>query len=142
MIRFESDTPSFLPKNRLKLRPWLVQVAAGYGFKVRAVTYRFMTDDELLEINKQYLDYDYYTDIITFDNREEAGTGPIEADVCISVDRVRDNAQALGQEAETEMRRVMVHGLLHLCGLGDKTPYQEAAMRAAEDKALALWDVK
>ena len=139
MIRFQRDYPSFLTKNRLKLRSWLVQVAAAYGFGCKEITYKFMTDAELLEINQTYLAHDYYTDIITFDNREVAGIGPLEADICISVERVQENAHKLGETVEQELRRVMVHGLLHLCGLRDKTSAEEKAMRAAEDKALSMY---
>ena len=139
MIRFESDYPAFLPKHRLKLRPWLAAIAKSYGFACRAITYQFVTDDELLQINKDYLQHDYYTDIITFDAREEPGIGPIEADIFISVDRVKDNAATYKTDPETEMRRVLAHGLLHLCGLKDKTKAEEAAMRKAEEAALAMW---
>jgi rRNA maturation RNase YbeY len=140
VIYFESDNGSFLPKSRLKLRPWLVQVAASYGFKCKEITYRFMTDEQLLELNKTYLAHDYFTDILTFDNRERAGEGPIEADICISIDRVKENAASLSETYDREIRRVMVHGLLHLCGLKDKTQKEAAIMRAAEDAALQLWN--
>jgi len=136
MIRFVSEYPTFLPKHRLKLRPWLVQTAKGYGFTCRDITYQFVTDDELLEINKQYLQHDFFTDIITFDNREEPGKGPIEADIFISIDRVQENAKIYSVAEEHELQRVLVHGLLHLCGLQDKTKQDEKEMREAEEKAL------
>jgi rRNA maturation RNase YbeY len=139
MIRFVSEYPAFLPKQRLHVRPWLVAIAKSYGFACRDITYQFLTDDELLQINKDYLQHDYYTDIITFDNREEPGIGPIEADIFISVDRVRENATTYKTDAETELRRVLAHGLLHLCELKDKSTAEERAMRKAEETALALW---
>jgi probable rRNA maturation factor len=139
MIHFDSDYPAFLPKERIKIRTWLKTVAALYGYTCRAITYRFVTDEELLEVNKTYLQHEEYTDIITFDTRQEAGIGPIEADILISSERVQDNAKTLGTPPQEELRRVIVHGLLHLCGLADKTPAQQKAMRQAEDQALAKW---
>ncbi len=140
MIRFEAEDARLLPAERLRLRRWLQALAAAYGHRCRAVTYIFLSDDELLEVNRQYLAHDYYTDIITFDNREEPGQGPIEADIFISVERVADNAATYGTAPAAELRRVLAHGLLHLLGLADKTDAQAAQMRQAEDQALALWD--
>ena len=140
MIRFEAEEPSLLPAGRLRLRRWLQALAAAYGQRCRTVTYVFMTDEQLLEVNRQYLAHDYYTDIITFDNREVAGVGAIEADIFVSVERVADNAATYGVASAHELRRVLAHGLLHLLGLGDKTEAEATQMRQAEDQALALWE--
>lgn len=140
MIYFETEHKGYLPKERLRLRRWLKAVAAGYGTPIRSLDYQFLTDEEVLDANREYLDHDYYTDIITFDNREETGQGPIEGDILISVDRVRDNAGTYGVAPEHELRRVLAHGLLHLLGLKDKTKAEAAAMRQAEEAALALWE--
>ncbi len=101
-----------------------------------SLSYIFMTDEQLLEVNRQHLDHDYYTDVITFDNSDELNV--IEGDIFISIDRVRDNAKQLGEKSSVELHRVMVHGLLHLCGLGDKTEQEQLEMRAAEDRMLRL----
>lgn len=140
MIHFETEHPGYLPKERLRLRRWLKALTAQYGNRIRSLSYQFLTDEEVLEANREYLEHDYYTDIITFDNREETGQGPIEGDILISVDRVRDNAATYGVAPEHELRRVLAHGLLHLLGLKDKTKAEAAAMRQAEEEALALWE--
>jgi rRNA maturation RNase YbeY len=109
---------------------WLHTVAYLEGFEVSNLDYVFVTDDELLEMNKTYLDHDYYTDIITFDYTE----GNILAgDMFISTDRVKENAVEFGVSFEKELMRVCVHGLLHLCGYGDKTDNEINLMREKED---------
>jgi len=140
MIYFETEHKGYLPKERLRLRRWLKALAALHGNRIRSLGYQFLTDEEVLEANREYLEHDYYTDVITFDNREETGEGPIEGDILISADRVRDNAATYGVAPEHELRRVLAHGLLHLLGFKDKTKAEAAAMRQAEDDALALWE--
>ena len=98
------------------------------------MNYVFCSDQHLLQLNRDYLQHDYYTDIITFDQSEEESL--IEGDIFISVDRVDDNARLLNVELIMEMRRVMAHGMLHLCGYGDKSPEDELVMRAKEDEWL------
>lgn len=100
------------------------------GKRVESVNYIFVSDNALLEINKQFLKLDFYTDIITFDLSESA---EITAEIYISVDRVRDNATLLGVSFKSELHRVIFHGALHLCGYGDKTKAQKAEMREKED---------
>lgn len=95
------------------------------------------TDDELLEVNQNYLNHDYYTDIITFDLREN-NTDPLEADLFISTDRIRENAEIHGVEYDEELRRVIIHGILHLCGFGDKSEKESALMREQENFYLSL----
>ena len=140
MISFQSERRAYLPKERLRLRRWLQAVADGYELRVHTLTYIFLNDEELLAVNKEYLKHDFYTDIITFDNREVAGLGVIEGDIFISVERVADNAATYGAAYDHELRRVLAHGLLHLCGLGDKTKTEAAAMRGAEEAALEGWE--
>lgn len=140
MIYFETEHKGYLPKERLRLRRWLKALATGYGTRIRSLGYQFLTDEEVLDANREYLNHNYYTDIITFDNREETGQGPIEGDILVSVDRVRDNAAIYGVAPEHELRRVLAHGLLHLLGLKDKTKAEAAAMRQAEEAALVLWE--
>lgn len=136
MIRFfNEDSPYKLPQKQVT-RQWLKQQAEAEGFRVGDLNYIFCSDEHVLQVNRDYLQHDYYTDIITFDQSEEEDL--IEGDIFISVDRVTDNAQQLGIEPITEMRRVLAHGLLHLCGYGDKSPEEELTMRAKEDKWLAV----
>ncbi|GAA4446317.1 rRNA maturation RNase YbeY [Nibrella saemangeumensis] len=137
MIRFfNEDTPYKLPQKQT-VRQWLKTQAGQEGFAVGELNYIFCSDEYVLQVNKDYLEHDYYTDIITFDQSEEEGK--IEGDIYISVDRVTDNARQLNVPAEQEMRRVLAHGLLHLCGHGDKTDEEAAAMRRKEDEWLKAW---
>jgi len=100
-----------------------------------SLTYIFCSDDYLLEINQGFLQHDFYTDIITFDYSTKT---EVESEIYISIDRVNENASVLNVSLEQELHRVMVHGVLHLCGLKDKTKAQQAEMRAAEDKQISL----
>jgi probable rRNA maturation factor len=109
---------------------WLDTAAYLEGFEVGNLDYVFVTDDELLEMNKTYLDHDYYTDIITFDYTEG---NVLAGDMFISTDRVKENAVEFGVSFEKELMRVCVHGLLHLCGYGDKTDNEINLMREKED---------
>ena len=118
---------------------WLHKVAASHGATIVEVQYIFGSDDYILDINKQYLQHDYYTDIITFPYSEGQ---QISADIFISVDRVEDNASTYGVSFEEELCRVMAHGILHLIGFGDKTDEQSVSMRSAEDQAIALFKKK
>ena len=95
----------------------------------------FCSDEHLLEMNRSYLEHDYYTDIITFDYVEE---NVVSGDLFISIDRVRDNAKTLGQSVREELHRVMVHGLLHLLGYHDKSKEEQVEMRSKEDYYLTL----
>lgn len=112
---------------------WLEQVAKEEGVEVDSISIIFCSDEELLEMNKQYLDHDYYTDIITFDYSEE---GYISGDLFISIDRIKDNVEHLKVDYSSELKRVCVHGILHLCGYKDKSPSDEAQMREKEEYYL------
>ena len=137
MIRFFNEDVSYkLPQKQLT-RQWLKQQAEREGYAVGDLNYIFCSDEYVLQVNRDHLQHDYYTDIITFDTSEDEGQ--IEGDIFISVDRVADNAVQLGTTPETEMRRVMAHGLLHLCGYGDKTDDEVVLMRAKEETWLKNW---
>ena len=114
---------------------WVKAVAASYGKKVGEIAYIFVDDEEILRVNREYLQHDYYTDIITFDYTEG---DTISGDLFISLDTVRTNAEQFGKPYEEELHRVIIHGILHLCGINDKGPGEREQMEAAEDKALAL----
>jgi probable rRNA maturation factor len=115
---------------------WINRVAEGEDKRIGAVSYIFCSDTYLIELNQEYLKHDTLTDIITFPYSKS----PIEGDIFISVDRVRDNAQDFGTPFEQELRRVIIHGVLHLCGYGDKTKAEAAKMRQKEDAALAIYE--
>jgi len=111
-------------------------VARDHGTRIEALTFVLMSDEDLLGYNRDYLGHDEYTDVITFDGQAGAG---VSGDVLMSHDRIRENAATYGVSAQNELHRVMVHGLLHLLGHGDKTKAQREAMRALEDKYLGKW---
>ncbi len=135
MITFHSDIP-FTLKHKTKLRAWITHVAKSYKKTCGELNYLFTSDEEVLRYNQEFLQHTTYTDIITFDNSEGSH---INGDIIISVERVKENAHQFNVSVEDELRRVMIHGVLHLCGLKDKKAAQAAEMRAAEDKALRLW---
>ena len=118
-----------------RISRWISAVAAGYGFAVGDITYIFCSDERILEVNRQFLGHDYYTDIITFDYSTPTR---IAGDIYISLDTVASNAQELGIAFEDELLRILIHGVLHLTGQGDKTPETKAVMTAKENAALAL----
>ena len=114
---------------------WIKTVAATYGKKLGDISYMFCSDAKILEVNNQYLQHDYYTDIITFDY-SEADT--ISGDLFISLDTVKSNAEKFESEFENELFRIIIHGILHLCGINDKSPEERKLMTECEDKALRL----
>jgi probable rRNA maturation factor len=118
---------------------WVREVAASYGKRVGEVAYVFCSDEKILEVNRQYLQHDYYTDIITFDYCEG---DVVSGDLFISLDTVRTNAEQFGKDYDEELHRVIIHGILHLCGINDKGPGEREIMEAAENRALALWRTK
>lgn len=135
MIRFFNEDVSYKLTQKQATREWLNQQTKGEGYAIGDLNYIFCSDEHLLQLNRDYLQHDYYTDIITFDQSEEEGK--LEGDIFVSVDRVADNAHQLGVSPEQEMHRVLAHGLLHLCGYGDKTDEEEARMRAREEEWLS-----
>lgn len=144
MIRYFTEDTTFLLKKKRLTSMWLQQVAAQRGFRIGELNYIFCSDPYLLAINRQFLDHDYETDIITFDNSEdyllETGHKGVSADIYISVDTVRVNAEAYGEGFDRELHRVIVHGLLHLIGYDDVTQWKQRRMRAAENRALKIWE--
>nr|WP_314866676.1 rRNA maturation RNase YbeY [uncultured Prevotella sp.] len=114
---------------------WIKAVAATYGRKVGEIGYMFVDDEKILEVNNEYLGHDYYTDIITFDYDEG---DVLNGDLVISLDTVRSNAELFGKVYEEELFRVIIHGILHLCGINDKGPGEREIMEENENKALAL----
>ena len=114
---------------------WIKAVAASYGKKVGEIGYLFCNDEHILEVNREYLGHDYYTDIITFDYCEG---DVLSGDLVISLDTVRSNAELFQKTYEEELHRVIIHGVLHLCGINDKGPGEREIMEAAENRALTL----
>lgn len=135
-IGFQSADHPFSLKKRKITRDWLIRVAAVYNFSVTDVQYIFCTDEFLLDINKSFLQHDYFTDIITFDLSEKKGD--LCSEIYISIPRVKENAKTYGVTFYEELHRVMAHGILHLCGFKDKTAKQEKEMRQAENAALLM----
>ena len=133
MITYQSDGIPIPTLDFAKINRWLTGVATGKGRRIGDLTYRFCTDETILETNRQFLDHDYFTDIITFDYTVGNRVG---ADILISLETVESNAKALGVPFVDELHRVIVHGLLHLCGIKDKTPAERAEMEKEEDAAL------
>ena len=121
--------------DQLKTSAWIRAVAQSYGKRVGEILYIFCSDERILEINREYLQHDYYTDIITFDY---CAGNRLSGDLVISLDTVRTNAQQFGADYDTELHRVIIHGVLHLCGINDKGPGEREIMEAAENKALAM----
>jgi rRNA maturation RNase YbeY len=130
MIQFCTEDITFSLKDKLKHKAWLNEVAKQEGKKILELSYVFCSDDYLLQINQEYLNHDTLTDIVTFDNSEDLKK--IEGDIFISIDRVKENGEKLGT-SETELERVMVHGLLHLLGYKDKKKEDKALMTEKED---------
>jgi len=114
---------------------WIKCVANSHNKRVGEIAYIFCSDDKILEVNNQYLSHNYYTDIITFDYSEN---DVLNGDIFISVETVASNAKELGIKFEDELSRILIHGILHLCGFKDKTPVDKAEMTRQEDKALSL----
>ncbi|WP_418817131.1 rRNA maturation RNase YbeY [Paraprevotella clara] len=135
MITYNTDSVKMPSIKKRENTAWVKAVAASYGKRVGEIAYIFVDDEKILEVNRQYLGHDYYTDIITFDYCEG---DVISGDLFISLDTVRTNAEQVGATYEEELHRVIIHGILHLCGINDKGPGEREIMEAAEDKALAL----
>ena len=135
MITYNCENVKMPPIRRRDTSAWIKRVAQGYGKHVGEVGYLFCDDEKILEVNREYLQHDYYTDIITFDYCED---DVLNGDIVISLDTVRSNAEQLGKDYDDELHRVIIHGILHLCGLNDKGPGEREQMEAAENQALAI----
>ena len=135
-IEWLTDGTTKMPDlDTARLEEWIVAVAASHNRIVGPLTYIFCDDPKIIEVNRQFLNHDYFTDIITFDYCEG---DRISGDLFISLDTVRSNAEQFEQPYDRELHRVIIHGILHLCGINDKGPGEREIMEAAENKALAL----
>lgn len=137
-IVFNNNNDKFKLKKSALIKKWIEKVAAKEKRSVGDLSYVFMSDEELLKINQQFLKHNTYTDIITFDYSENK---KISGEIFISVDRVEENAKKMGTTFEDEIHRVIIHGVLHLCGYKDKTKIDSDNMRKQEDKALRVFYV-
>jgi len=135
MISYNAEGVAMPNIKRRATTAWIKAVAATYGKRVGEIGYLFVDDEHILDVNNQYLGHDYYTDIITFDYCEG---DVLNGDLVISLDTVRSNAELFGKSYEEELHRVIIHGVLHLCGLNDKGPGERELMEDAENRALAL----
>ena len=135
MISYNTEGVRMPNIKRRETTAWIKAVAATYGKRVGEVGYMFVDDEKILEVNREYLGHDYYTDIITFDYDEG---DVINGDIVISLDTVRSNAEQLGKPYDEELHRVIIHGILHLCGINDKGKGEREKMEAAENRALQL----
>jgi probable rRNA maturation factor len=135
-IHFFSEDVSFSLENEEGSRVWIELILQKEGYEVENINYIFCSDKHLLKLNKEYLNHDTLTDIITFEHSEKGNN--LEADIFISIDRVRENAASLKKDFANELHRVIIHGLLHLFGLKDKTVAEKQEMRKKEDACLSL----
>lgn len=137
-INFYSEN-NFELGNSLEYSHWIEKVIATEGYKLEEISYIFCDDEYLLELNKDYLDHDTYTDIITFDY----SVGKIlQGDIYISTERVAENAREYNVSFEEELRRVMIHGVLHLCGFKDKSEEEAVIMRSKEEEKMKMFHVE
>ena len=132
-ITFDSDNIDFPNIKKRETSTWIKKIATSYNKKIGDVGYLFCNDEKILEINRQYLDHDFYTDIISFDYSEG---DIISGDIFISLDTVRTNSQKYNTDYQEELYRVIIHGVLHLCGLDDKLEDDAIRMRESENSAL------
>ncbi|NDP22555.1 MAG: rRNA maturation RNase YbeY [Paludibacter sp.] len=133
MIQYIAEEIKLPKLEKLKINRWIKDTANGYGKKVGDIAYIFCNDNRILEVNKKYLQHDYYTDIITFDYSEGL---IISGDIFISIETVKTNANEFGVSFEQELLRILIHGILHLCGQNDKTKESRAQMTQKENLAL------
>ena len=134
IFRVEESITFSLDK-KIKVRNWIEKILKQEGKTAGAISYLFCTDDYLLGINREFLQHDFYTDIITFDYSDK---NKIEGEIFISIDRVKENAKTFKQPFEKELMRTIIHGILHLCGYSDKSPKDKKRMTAKENEALQL----
>ncbi len=135
MITYNAQGVELPNIDQSRITEWISQVAATYGRRVGDINYIFVDDEEILRINREFIQHDYYTDHIGFDYCE---ADILAGDTFISLDTVRSNAELFDKTYEDELHRVIIHSILHLCGIDDKEPGEREIMEAAEDKALAL----
>lgn len=136
-VHFYNEGTDYLPKGRVKLNQWIRQTIHNEGFRVGEIGYIFCSSDYHIDINRQYLGHDYHTDVITFDYSDLEGRKVVSGDIFIDPETVADNADLLGTNPDEEQLRVIIHGILHLCGYKDKSDSEAAQMRQKEDFYLA-----
>lgn len=134
-ITFQTENTDLKLQNKKLLKNWIKQVITSFGYRVGDIAYLFTDDEKILKINREYLNHDYFTDIITFDYSTE---GVIEGDIVISVDTVKSNSIELNTDFYEELYRVIIHGILHMVGFDDKTDEQKEKMRQEETKAINI----
>ncbi|MBQ6572282.1 MAG: rRNA maturation RNase YbeY [Alistipes sp.] len=142
MVRYYNDSTTYRFLKKRRVADWLRTVAKAEGYTLGDVTYIFCSSAVHRQMNIDYIGHDYFTDVITFDYSDLKGEGYVSGDIFIDVETVADNARIYGSTARQEMLRVVVHGLLHLCGQKDKTPRAEKQMHRKEDKYLQIWAEK
>ena len=135
MISYQTDGIKMPNIKKRETTAWIRRVAATYNKKAGDIGYIFCSDERILEVNREYLQHDYYTDIITFDYTEG---DTISGDLFISLDTVKTNSEQFGTEYDEELHRTIIHGILHLCGINDKGPGEREIMEAAENRALEM----
>lgn len=135
MIQYIAENIKLPPIEKQRLNRWIKEIALGYGRSIGDIAYVFCNNERILEINQQYLKHDYYTDIITFDYTEKK---KIAGDIFISIETVRSNAQEFEVSFDEELHRIIIHGILHLCGNNDKSPEQRQEMTQKENLALEV----
>lgn len=136
MIRFSTLDVDMPTIDQQRTKAWIEKVAQGYGKPIGELYYYFCSDDQLLDINKQRLGHDFYTDIVTFPSNDCETV--LSSEFCISVDRIKENAITFSRSYESELHRVIIHGVLHLIGFDDHTDKDEQLMREKEEEALKL----
>lgn len=136
-IYFSSENTKFDLKNKMKVKKWISDTIKSQSKRVGDISYIFCDDAYLIEINRTYLNHDTYTDIITFDYVED---DLVSGDIMISVERVEENAKIFKTTFDQELHRVIIHGIHHLLGQGDKSEAEAAAMRKKEEASLAIWN--
>ena len=136
MIRFSTLDVEMPPIEPQRVKAWIESVAQGYGKTIGELYYYFCSDERLLEINRDRLGHDFYTDIVTFPLTDCETV--LSSEFCISVDRIKENATTFGRSYESELHRVIIHGVLHLIGFDDLTDEEEKEMREKEEEALGI----
>ena len=137
MVRYYNDSINYRLREKRRIARWVKAIAEAEGYTAGDINYIFCSSEVHRKMNIDFIGHDYFTDVITFDYSDLKGEGVVSGDIFIDVDTVKDNARIYGATPRREMLRVVVHGLLHLCGQKDKTPRAEKQMHRKEDYYLA-----
>lgn len=141
-VRYYSEDCTFLPKGRTKISSWVRETVSAEGFRTGEVAYIFCSPEYHIDVNRKYLGHDYHTDVITFDYSDLTGRKTVSGDIFIDPQQVCSQAAEWNAQPAEELMRVIIHGILHLCGHNDKTAAQQKKMRALEDKYLSAYKTK